>query len=65
MVAKRTEPVVFKVSAFDVVPLIVAFIVPSTVKFPVIVAEPVIIGSNIFIIICYYSYKYSIFGLYD
>ena len=30
VVAKRTEPVVFKVNAFEVVPLMVAFIVPST-----------------------------------
>ena len=42
-------------TAFDVVPLIVALIVPSTVKPPVIVAEPdttrepVTIGSKIFI----------------
>jgi hypothetical protein len=42
-------------TAFDVVPLIVAFIVPSTVKSPFMCAEPdterdpVINGSNIFI----------------
>ncbi len=42
-----------ELTAFDVVPLIVAFIVPSTVKSPWICAEPdterdpVICGSNI------------------
>jgi hypothetical protein len=46
--------------ALDVVPLMVALIVPPTVKSPDmlvepdIVSEPVINGSNIFIVIWYY-----------
>jgi hypothetical protein len=46
--------------ALEVVPLMVALIVPPTVKSPVTVAEPdttsepVINGSNIFIVIWYY-----------
>ena len=53
--AKRAEPVVFKVRAFEVVPLIVAFIVPSTVislwkrAEPDTVSDPEMFASNIFI----------------
>ena len=55
VVAKRAEPVVFKVKAFDVVPLMVAFIVPSTVRSlwkwaePDTVSDPEMFASNIFI----------------
>ena len=55
VVAKRTELVVFRADAFDVVPLIVAFIVPSTVRSPKKRAEPdtfsdpEMFASNIFI----------------
>ena len=54
--------------ALLVVPLMVAFIVPSTVKSPEISAEldtesePVICASNIFIYVVLYINKYLTFG---
>jgi hypothetical protein len=60
VVAKRAEPVVFRAEAFDVVPLMVAFIVPPTVRSPKKLADPdtlsdpEMFASNIFIwLYCY------------